>query len=291
MNAPSGFGRTSPAQVAEESGIYVPDLPGLAPEKVALAAGVAQLARFIPKIGLRILGLGFDISDGGTGTNEVQKVQVKAKAGTYKLTFAGKQTAAIAFDALAAAVQSALVALPNIGAGDVEVTGGPGDENGTAPYVVTFKGALGHQDVPAMTADATGLTEGTKTVTITTQAAGESLRCDVGIYGADLNLIGANGGTEVADDAGAKALDFAEPVRVQPGHAYYAAFGTQGGAAKALCMVSADAAGADLVGKTAGLRELVTLAAGGYPLPDVIPVGEAAGTKAPLMALRTAAAS
>lgn len=287
----SGFGRTIPAHVAEESGIYVPDLPGLTPEKVALADDVAQLARFSPKAGFDLLGLGFDVTDASTAANEVQKVQVKAKAGTFKLTFDGKQTANIAFDAEAAAVQSALVALSNIGAGDVEVTGGPGDENGTAPYIVTFKGALAKEDVPELTADATGLTEGTKTVTITTQTPGDSVAVDVGIYGADLKRLGANGGTEVAATAGAKALDFAAPVRVQPGQYYYAAFASNGGAAKVLHLVSADAPAADLLGATAGKRELVTLAAAGYPLPKQIAVGTNAGTKVPLMALRTVAAS
>lgn len=287
----SGFGRPVAAHVSPESGIYVPELPGLSTEKLALADGVAQLARFSPKAGFGLVGLGFDVSDSSTAANEVQKVQVKAKKGTFTLTFRGQTTAPIAFNAEAAAVQAALVALSNIASGDVEVTGGPGDENGTTPYIVTFKGTLGKQDVPALTADATGLTEGTKTVTITTQTPGDSVAVDVGIYDADLNLLGSNGGHEVAATAGAKALDFASVVQVQPGRYYYAALGSQGGAAKVLHLVSADAAAADLLGGTAGKRELITLAAGGYPLPKTVAIGEAAGTKAPLMALRTVAAS
>lgn len=291
MTPPSGFGRQPETQEASESGIYVPDLPGLASEAVALADEVAQLARFSPSQGFDLLGLGFAVTDSSTAANEVQKVQVKAKAGTFKLTFDGKTTAPIAFDALAAAVQSALVALSNIDSGDVEVTGGPGDENGTAPYVVTFKGKLAKQNVPELVADATGLTEGTKTVTITTQTPGDSVAVDVGIYDAELNRLASNGGTEVAATTGAKALDFSESIRVQPGQFYYAAFASQGGAAKALHLVSANAAAADLIGKTAGKREFVTLAAAGYPLPKSIPVGVSAGTKVPLMALRTVAAS
>jgi hypothetical protein len=287
----SGFGRTVQASVAEESGIYVPELPFLSLEKVVLADGVAQLARFIPKASFDLVGLGFDVTDSSTAANEVQKIQVKATAGTYKITALGQQTAAVKFDASAAEVKAALVALAAIGAEDVEVTGGPGDATGTAPYVITFKGALAKQDIAAMTTDVTGLTEGTKTATVTTQTPGDSVAVDVGVYDGDLNRLGSNGGHEVAATAGAKALDFASKVRVQAGRPYYAGFSSQGGAAKVLHAVSADAPAADLLGATAGRRELVTLAAAGYPLPKTVAVGTNAGTKAPLMALRTVAAS
>jgi hypothetical protein len=287
----SAFGRTVQASVAEESGIYVPELPGLALEKVALADGVAQLARFIPKASFELVGLGFDVTDASTATNEVQKIQVKATAGTFKITALGQQTGAINFNASAAELRSALVALAAIGAEDVEVTGGPGDATGTVPYVITFKGALAHQDIPAMTTDVTGLTEGTKTAVVTTQTAGDSVAVDVGVFDGDLKLLGANGGHDVAATIGAKALDFTSKVRVQAGRPYYAGLGSQGGAAKVLHAVSPDAAAADLLGATAGRREMVTLAAGGYPLPKSVAVGTNAGTKAPLMALRTVAAS
>lgn len=286
----SGFGRTVPVTIAEESGLYVPDLPGLTPEKVALGSGVAQLARFQPKASFELVGLGFDISDGGTGTNEVQKVVVKATGGSAKWKILGEDTAVIAAGANAAAVQAAIIALDAVPAGTVEVTGGPGDEGGTTPYIVTFKGVLGHRDIPAITVGA-GLTGGEAKAIITTQTPGESLRVDVAVYDAAINRLGSNGGTEVADDPGAKALDFAKSIRVQPGQFYYAGFGSEGGAAKALHMVSADAPAADLLGATAGKRELITLATGGYPLPKTIPVGASAGTKVPLMALRTVAAS
>lgn len=287
----SSFGRPVAASVAPESGIYVPELPGLALEKVALADGVAQLARFIPTASFDLVGLGFDVTDASTAANEVQKIQVKATAGTFKITALGQQTAAIAFNATAAKVREELEALAAIAPGDVEVTGGPGDATGTAPYVITFKGALAKQDIPAMTTDVTGLSEGTKTATVTTQTPGDSVAVDVGVYDGDINRLGANGGHEVAATPGAKALDFASKVRVQAGRPYYAGFASQGGAAKVLHAVSPDAPAADLLGATAGRREMVTLAAAGYPLPKTIAVGTNAGTKAPLMALRTVAAS
>lgn len=286
----SGFARTAEARVAAESGIYVPNLPGLTPEKVALADGVAQLARFQSPAGFDLRGIGFDISDGGTATNEVQKVAIKATGGSAKWKVLGEDTALIAWNADAAAVQAAIVATTAVVAGAVEVTGGPGDEGGTTPYVITFKGALAGQNIPAITVGA-GLTGGEAKGVITTQTPGESVRVDVGIYGADLKRLASNGGTAVAATAGAKALDLTASLRIQPGTFYYAAFASQGGAAKALHMVSADAPVADLLGATAGKRELVTLAAAGYPLPKTIAVGASAGTKVPLMALRTVAAS
>lgn len=286
----SGFGRTAEAHVAAESGIYVPDLPGLAAEKLALADGVAQLARFQSPIAFNLIGLGFDVTDQGTATNEVQKVAIKATGGSAKWKVLGQETALIAFNAEASAVKSAIVALAAVESGDVDVTGGPGDEAGTAPYVVTFKGKLAAQNIPAITVGA-GLTGGEAKGVVTTQTPGESVAVDVGIYDADLKRLGANGGKAVAATAGAKALDFASPVKVQAGQFYYAAFASQGGAAKVLHLVSADAPAGDLLGATAGKREFVTLAAAGYPLPKTIAVGAAAGTKVPLMALRTVAAS
>lgn len=94
------------------------------------------------------------------GTDEVQTVTITGTptGGTFTLTFDGQTTANIAYNAIGSAVQSALVALSNLNTGDVVVTGGPGP--GT-PYVVTFGGAKGSQDVPTMTASGTLLTGGT----------------------------------------------------------------------------------------------------------------------------------
>jgi len=39
---------------------------------------------------------------------------------------------------------------PMFGKGNVQVTGGPGDEKGTKPYVITFTGSLAHQPVPLL---------------------------------------------------------------------------------------------------------------------------------------------
>src|SRR5689334_19816835 len=65
---------------------------------------------------------------GGTLANEVQVVTVTGTptGGTFRLAFRGVATAAIAFNAAAAAVQTALLDLPNVGPTDLAVTGGPG---------------------------------------------------------------------------------------------------------------------------------------------------------------------
>ncbi len=71
--------------------------------------------------------------------NTVYTVTVDATSGTYKLTFNGIQTAAIAEAALASAVQTALEGLANISntsGTDVVVTGSAG-----GPYTIEFKGA------------------------------------------------------------------------------------------------------------------------------------------------------
>ena len=82
---------------------------------------------------------------------------VKAEAG--KLTLSQPATsdqsdaqlrAGLPFDATAGEVQRALEGLPTIGEGNVSVSGGPGDETGSAPYEVTFTGQLGNQDLPEM---------------------------------------------------------------------------------------------------------------------------------------------
>lgn len=105
----------------------------------------------------------------GAGTSEVQTLGLgAATAGTFTLTFQGETTAPIAYNATAAAVQTALEALGGIAPGDVTVTGGP--LPGTV--TITFGGAYGGMDVPALTGTGTGLTGGSLTLATTTQGQG-----------------------------------------------------------------------------------------------------------------------
>jgi hypothetical protein len=66
--------------------------------------------------------------DASIDVNEAQTVTITGTptGGTFTLTYSGQTTAAIAYNANAAAVQSALEALSNLAPGDVTVTGGPG---------------------------------------------------------------------------------------------------------------------------------------------------------------------
>jgi uncharacterized phage protein gp47/JayE len=99
-------------------------------------------------------------------SNEQQTITISGAptGGTFTLSYAGATTTAIAFNATAADVTAALVALATIGTANVAGSGGP--LPGTA-VVVTFTGRLGSTDVATMTATS-ALTGGTTpAVTIT----------------------------------------------------------------------------------------------------------------------------
>lgn len=72
-----------------------------------------------------------------------QTITVTATAGTFKLSLNGVETAAIAFDALAATVQTRLEAL--LGAGNVAVSGNAG-----GPFTVTAKDTKRWQRISAL---------------------------------------------------------------------------------------------------------------------------------------------
>lgn len=98
-------------------------------------------------------------------TDEVQTVTEGGSGLTsFTLTFSGQTTTSLAAASTAAQVQAALVALSNIGAGNVSVTGAT-----SGPYTVSFIGTLLDTDVAQMTATPTG---GSGTVTVATTTAG-----------------------------------------------------------------------------------------------------------------------
>ncbi|MEU1078154.1 MULTISPECIES: hypothetical protein [unclassified Streptomyces] len=102
-------------------------------------------------------------------TNEVQTATITGAptGGTFTLTFSGQTTAAIAYNATAAAVQAALEALSNVTPGDIVVTGNAG-----GPYTLTFGGQYLGDNVASVTATAS-LTGGTTPgVTMATSTAG-----------------------------------------------------------------------------------------------------------------------
>lgn len=103
---------------------------------------------------------------------ESVSIAVDATGGTFTITFQGEATAAIAFNATAAAVKAALELLPGIALGDITVTGGPGSSGGATPYVIAFTqtGHFARQDAPAITTGAGSLTGGAGTAAVTTTA-------------------------------------------------------------------------------------------------------------------------
>lgn len=105
-----------------------------------------------------------------TGRNEVQQVTKGTHTGgTFTLTFEGQTTSNIDWDASASEVQTALVALSNIAAGEVAVTG-----NEQGPWTVTFQNGLGSSNRTQMTIDGTNLTGGAGQA-VTTVTEGQAL--------------------------------------------------------------------------------------------------------------------
>ncbi|HEY6888856.1 MAG TPA: ThuA domain-containing protein [Solirubrobacter sp.] len=107
--------------------------------------------------------------------DDTQTVRLNgATGGTFTLTLSqgsGPQTTApLAYNASAAAIQTALEALPNVGAGNVQVTGtGTVD---TAAQTVLFKGIYEEKDVAQLTANTGTLTGTTPAAAITTTREG-----------------------------------------------------------------------------------------------------------------------
>lgn len=107
-----------------------------------------------------------------SGDNEVQTVAIDnaSTGGTFTLTLDGQTTAAIAFNAIASAVKSALELLSTVDT--VTVTGGAGPAN---DWIVEFTGTSAGTNVNAMVGDGALLTGGTTvcTVTETTRGGGD----------------------------------------------------------------------------------------------------------------------
>lgn len=99
------------------------------------------------------------------GTTEVQTLTQGATGGTFTLTFKGFTTAPIAWNATAAAIDTALENLPSIGPGGVICAGGPLN---TTPVTVTFSGPLVKQDQPMLVVNNALLTGGTLVPTAST---------------------------------------------------------------------------------------------------------------------------
>lgn len=102
-------------------------------------------------------------------TNEVQTATISGgpTGGTFTLTYRGDTTTALPYNASAAAVASALAALPSIGSGNVSVSGSAG-----GPYVITFQGLLAATNVPMITASGSFTGGTTPSVAVAQTTAG-----------------------------------------------------------------------------------------------------------------------
>lgn len=114
----------------------------------------------------------------GGEANEVQSIAVDATGGTFTVTVRGGTTAAIAFNATAAAVQTALELLAEVNAGDIVVTGGPGAAGGATPYVLSFAGQYSGTNTAAVTTSGASLTGGAGTAVVATTTQGGSTASD-----------------------------------------------------------------------------------------------------------------
>src|SRR3954467_13221602 len=92
-------------------------------------------------------------------TDEQQTLRItNATGGTFTLTFDGQTTAPIAYNASAADIDAALEALSNVGANQIQTSGGPVN---TATVNVFFRRALHEKNVNQLTANTSGLTGST----------------------------------------------------------------------------------------------------------------------------------
>jgi len=142
---------------------------GLAVISAAAGMTVTMLRKGVIDLGDALDALDYDadvylsatdglLADASPGEDEVATATITGTptGGTFTLTFGGDETAAIAYDAAASAVQSALEALDSIGPGNVSVSGSAG-----GPYTITFINDLADENVGAITSDPASLTGGT----------------------------------------------------------------------------------------------------------------------------------
>jgi hypothetical protein len=149
---------------------------------------------------------------GVAAIDEVQEFDLgAASAGTFTITYAGQTTSAIAYDADAATVETALLALSNLAPGDVVCGGGalPG-----TPVTLTFGGTLAGTNVAQITIDSAGLTGATVTIATTTAgvaAVDEVQSIDVRGYSGGNFTITYSGQTtgNIARNASAATIDTA----------------------------------------------------------------------------------
>lgn len=150
-------------------GIYTEAVAG--PQLSVQSSVPTAVAIFGQSIGYKTYRESIVINPDTTAITTVQTVTLTGSpnGGTFDLTFSGQTTGAIEWNAAAADVQAALLALANITDNDVHVTGPTG-----GPWVVTFGDDLGGTSQPIFTKDASALTaaSGTPDVNIVKEDEG-----------------------------------------------------------------------------------------------------------------------
>lgn len=153
-----GFGGTAAVDDAAIAG-------GNTTLEIDTLAGLPNARTTVP-IGARFTIAGVATPEEFTVTavnnNERQQVVVDATSGNFTLTFDGQTTANIAYNANAAAVQSALEALSNIVPGDVLVTSPI-----ASTWIIEFRGNFLGENVPTLSGTDVDLTGGADSITIT----------------------------------------------------------------------------------------------------------------------------
>lgn len=131
--------------------------------------------------------------------NTITSASTPATAGDFTLTVAGETTAAISYDATAAAVQAALEALGAVDVGDVAAAaGGSGSDLGDADHVVTLTwgGQWAGKNVP-ITADFSGLTGNAHVLATTTQGSDDETDHIKGFLWPNAATLEKSGGDDV----------------------------------------------------------------------------------------------
>src|ERR1700723_24911 len=127
----------------------------------------------------------------GTNADAVQTVTITGTptGGTFTLTFNGVTSAPIAYNASAAAVQAALVAMSNIYS-TANVSCGGGAFPGTA-VTVTFQGIYANQPIPTMTATGSFTGGSAPGISVATTTPGTTAQAIIGVYdGPDRDFFG-----------------------------------------------------------------------------------------------------
>lgn len=109
------------------------------------------------------------------GDDEIQKIFITGTGvgGTWKASFAGQQSAAIDWNANAAAVETAIGNITTIGAANIDVLSGTGTS--IDPWLVQFKGSLAKQPQDLFVLDASGLTGTGVAITVEETQLGRTL--------------------------------------------------------------------------------------------------------------------